>query len=316
MPLASAGEIVAAAGGVGIGAFNVINLEHAEAIVAGAEARRRAGRSCRSARTRALPRRAGADRARPTLAVAGRRRAGRPSTSTTPRTSTWCDEAVDSGFSSVMFDALGAPYDEQRRGDRAGRRGATRRLSARGRARRGRRQGRRARARARAPTRPRPRLRRGDRRGRARRGRRHLARDDGPDGGLDLDLIAALREAVPVPLVLHGSSGVPDDDLAARGRGRHDEDQHRDASQHGLHRCRTRIPFRRPVRRGHPEYLAPGATRSRARSHGCSGRYSPPPNEILGEFGLGSLGPRTPPRLNGSTAPLGLYRGTPAGHGG
>ncbi|MDR3359110.1 MAG: class II fructose-bisphosphate aldolase [Bifidobacteriaceae bacterium] len=31
---------------------------------------------------------------------------------------------------------------------------------------------------------------------------------------LDLELIAALRQAVPVPLVLHGSSGVPDADLA------------------------------------------------------------------------------------------------------
>jgi fructose-bisphosphate aldolase class II len=30
---------------------------------------------------------------------------------------------------------------------------------------------------------------------------------------LDLDLIASLRDAVPVPLVLHGSSGVPDDSL-------------------------------------------------------------------------------------------------------
>jgi fructose-bisphosphate aldolase, class II len=30
---------------------------------------------------------------------------------------------------------------------------------------------------------------------------------------LDVDLIAALRAAVPVPLVLHGSSGVPDDEL-------------------------------------------------------------------------------------------------------
>jgi fructose-bisphosphate aldolase, class II len=31
---------------------------------------------------------------------------------------------------------------------------------------------------------------------------------------VDLDLIARLRDAVPVPLVLHGSSGVPDADLA------------------------------------------------------------------------------------------------------
>jgi fructose-bisphosphate aldolase class II len=30
---------------------------------------------------------------------------------------------------------------------------------------------------------------------------------------LDLDLIARLRDAVPVPLVLHGSSGVPDEEL-------------------------------------------------------------------------------------------------------
>ena len=37
---------------------------------------------------------------------------------------------------------------------------------------------------------------------------------------LDLDLIGALRDAVPVPLVLHGSSGVPDDELArAVGQG-------------------------------------------------------------------------------------------------
>jgi len=32
---------------------------------------------------------------------------------------------------------------------------------------------------------------------------------------LDLDLIARLRDAVPVPLVLHGSSGVPDDTIVA-----------------------------------------------------------------------------------------------------
>jgi fructose-bisphosphate aldolase class II len=30
---------------------------------------------------------------------------------------------------------------------------------------------------------------------------------------LDLELIGALRSAVPVPLVLHGSSGVPDEEL-------------------------------------------------------------------------------------------------------
>lgn len=35
---------------------------------------------------------------------------------------------------------------------------------------------------------------------------------------LDLDLIARLRDALPVPLVLHGSSGVPDDELRAAVR--------------------------------------------------------------------------------------------------
>jgi fructose-bisphosphate aldolase class II len=35
------------------------------------------------------------------------------------------------------------------------------------------------------------------------------------DAALDQALIAQLRDAVPVPLVLHGSSGVPDDQLAA-----------------------------------------------------------------------------------------------------
>jgi fructose-bisphosphate aldolase class II len=38
------------------------------------------------------------------------------------------------------------------------------------------------------------------------------------EAALDLDLIAKLRDAVPVPLVLHGSSGVPDAALAAAVR--------------------------------------------------------------------------------------------------
>jgi len=33
--------------------------------------------------------------------------------------------------------------------------------------------------------------------------------------GLDFGLIEQLRDAVPVPLVLRGSSGVPDDTLAS-----------------------------------------------------------------------------------------------------
>ena len=38
------------------------------------------------------------------------------------------------------------------------------------------------------------------------------------DAALDLDLVARLRATVPVPLVLHGSSGVPDEGLAAAVR--------------------------------------------------------------------------------------------------
>ena len=34
------------------------------------------------------------------------------------------------------------------------------------------------------------------------------------DAAVDLELIARIRKVVPVPLVLHGSSGVPDDRLA------------------------------------------------------------------------------------------------------
>jgi fructose-bisphosphate aldolase class II len=38
------------------------------------------------------------------------------------------------------------------------------------------------------------------------------------DATIDLELVTAIRAAVPVPLVLHGSSGVPDEDLAAAVR--------------------------------------------------------------------------------------------------
>jgi fructose-bisphosphate aldolase class II len=35
------------------------------------------------------------------------------------------------------------------------------------------------------------------------------------NASLDLDLIARIARAVPVPLVLHGSSGVPDDEIVS-----------------------------------------------------------------------------------------------------
>ncbi len=38
------------------------------------------------------------------------------------------------------------------------------------------------------------------------------------DAVLDFELIGRIRAAVPIPLVLHGSSGVPDDGLSAAVR--------------------------------------------------------------------------------------------------
>ena len=87
------------------------------------------------------------------------------------------------------------------------------------------------------------------------------------DAAIDLDLIARLHEAVPVPLVLHGSSGVPDADLTRGGARRHDEGQHRDAAEQGVHRRGARLPGRTPGRRGHPE-----VPRRRPRRGGRRGR--------------------------------------------
>ena len=106
MTLARLDEVLAdaAAGGRGVGAFNVIQLEHAEALVDAAERDGTAGRAADQRERCALPRLAGADRA----GHAHHRGAGaacRAScTSTTPSASRWCDEAVALGFTSVMFD--------------------------------------------------------------------------------------------------------------------------------------------------------------------------------------------------------------------
>ena len=64
MPLATMGEIIgpARAAGRGVGAFNVIGIEHAEAIVAGAEAAGAPVVLQISENCAALARRAGADR--------------------------------------------------------------------------------------------------------------------------------------------------------------------------------------------------------------------------------------------------------------
>ncbi|MFK0195206.1 class II fructose-bisphosphate aldolase [Kitasatospora sp. NPDC090308] len=63
------------------------------------------------------------------------------------------------------------------------------------------------------------------------------------DAALDFELTAALRAAVPVPLVLHGSSGVADRDLAAaveRGMTKANVATHLDAVFTGTARGRRR----------------------------------------------------------------------------
>ncbi|WP_328475947.1 class II fructose-bisphosphate aldolase [Actinoplanes sp. NBC_00393] len=215
------GEIVAAArnAGAGIGAFNVITVEHAEAVVTGAEA---AGRpvilqisenAVRFHHGRLAP-----------IATAARCVA---EASSVPvglhldhvTSDELLDQAAANGFGSVMYDASQRPYEQN--------------LTATADA-----------------------VRRAHRQGLWVES--ELGEIGGKDGAhapgvrtdpdeaatyvaatgvdalavavgsshamatrtarLDHDLITRLRDAVPVPLVLHGSSGVPDDELIAAVR--------------------------------------------------------------------------------------------------
>ncbi len=210
MALVPTGEIVTAGG---IGAFNVIQVEHAEAIVAGAEA---AGRPVILQISENCVRYHGAlpPIAAATLAVA---RDAEVPVSVHLDHATSEDlvrEALGLGISSVMYDACSLPYErnvastasmtalchdhgawvEAELGEVGGKDGvhapgartdpaeAARFVSATG-----------VDALAVAV------------------GTSHAMTDR--TAAVDLDLIARLREAVGVPLVLHGSSGVPDTDL-------------------------------------------------------------------------------------------------------
>jgi fructose-bisphosphate aldolase, class II len=214
MALVSTREIVEDARGRGAGAFNVITLEHAEAIVAGAEAAARpvilqiSQNAVRFHRGNVFP-----------IAAAA---AGIAAAASVP-VSVHLDHVEDvdllhdaaaAGFSSVMFDASKLPYVDNVRateqaaawahreglwleaelGEVGGKDGAH------------------------AP---------GVRTDPAQAAQ--FVRETGVDAlavavgsshamtartaQLDHQLIAALRDAVPVPLVLHGSSGVADDEL-------------------------------------------------------------------------------------------------------
>jgi fructose-bisphosphate aldolase class II len=211
MPLVSAGEIVAPARGVG--AFNVVQLEHAEALISGAEA---AGLPVVLQISENCVRYHGALEPIAVATLAAARAADVPVAvhldhATSPGL---VREAVELGLGSVMYDASALDYDrnvattaevtaychehgvwvEAELGEVGGKDGvhapgartdpeeAVRFVAATG-----------VDALAVAV------------------GTSHAMTDR--TAAVDLDLISRLRDAVPVPLVLHGSSGVPDVDL-------------------------------------------------------------------------------------------------------
>jgi fructose-bisphosphate aldolase class II len=217
MALASTGEIVedARRGGRGVAAFNVITLEHAEAIVAGAEAA--ASPVILQISENAVRFHHGKVRPISAAAAAVAEGAAVPVALHLDHVEDrdLLHTAADAGFSSVMFDASRLAYDENVRataeatawahdqglwleaelGEVGGKDGAH------------------------APgvrTDPAEAARYADQTGvdalAVAVGSSHAM--TARTAQLDHELIAALRDAVPVPLVLHGSSGVADDELA------------------------------------------------------------------------------------------------------
>ena len=220
MPLTGPGDILAAARGAGgaVGAFNVIQIEHAEAIVAGAE---QAGLPVilQISENTAKFHRGLAPIGLASLAIA--RSASVPVVVHLDHAERegLIDEAVELGFPSVMFDAATLPYDE----NVARTAEVVRRCSAQGVAVEaelgevGGKDG------AHAP---------GVRTDPAQAaefvaatgvdslavavGTSHAMSDR--SAKVDVELVGSLSRAVPVPLVLHGSSGVDDAGLAATVR--------------------------------------------------------------------------------------------------
>jgi fructose-bisphosphate aldolase class II len=217
MPAAGMAEIVgpASAAGRGVGAFNIIGIEHAEAVIAGAEA---AGAPVVLAISQNCVAYHGALEPIARAALAAAAAAAVPVAVHLDHATEHglVKDAVAVGLGSVMYDASAAPYDQNVRataevarwcrergvwveaelGEIGGKDG----VHAAG-----------------ARTSP----------GEAARyaaatGVDALAVAVGSshamltrDAVLDVGLIAEIHRAVPVPLVLHGSSGVPDAGLAA-----------------------------------------------------------------------------------------------------
>ena len=114
MTLCTTGEIVAAAreGGHAVGAFNVITLEHVEAVVAGAERARRPAIIQVSENAVRFHGRQVVPLARAAAAVAERSSARIARHLDHVTEMDLLRESSDAGFSSVMFDAGAAPYDQ------------------------------------------------------------------------------------------------------------------------------------------------------------------------------------------------------------
>ncbi|MER7739682.1 class II fructose-bisphosphate aldolase [Streptomyces sp. NPDC096538] len=216
MPLSPTDAVVAPASraGVGVGAFNVVQLEHAEAIVSGAEA---AGRPVilQISENTARYHGALAPVGLATLAVARAALIPVAVHLDHAESADLVHEAVRLGFSSVMFDASRLPYGENLK--------ATREVTEYCHARDvwveaelgevGGKDGAHAPGVRTDPVEARDFV--------AATGVDALAVAVGSshamttrDAVLDFALIAALRDTVGVPLVLHGSSGVADTELA------------------------------------------------------------------------------------------------------
>jgi fructose-bisphosphate aldolase class II len=217
MPLTGMGEIVgpASAAGRGAGAFNIVGIEHAEAIVAGAEA---AGAPVALAISQNCVAYHGALEPIAAAALAVARAAAVPVAVHLDHATgeDLVRAAAAAGLGSVMYDASALPYPD----NVAATARVTRWCHERGiwtEAELGEIGGKDGVHSARARTRP------DEAAGyAAATGVDALAVAVGSshamltrDAVLDLDLIARIHRAVPVPLVLHGSSGVPDAGLAA-----------------------------------------------------------------------------------------------------
>ncbi len=216
MPLVPTAELVdrARAAGVGVGAFNVITLEHAEAIAAGGE---RADRPVILAISQNAVRFHGAVQPIAAAAAAVARAASVPVALHLDHVDdeSLLHQADDAGFGSAMFDASRLDYAANLAATRAAVTWAHERglwLEAElGEV--GGKDGAHAPGVRTDPDEARDFV--------AATGVDALAVAVGSShamtertAALDLDLIARLRRALDVPLVLHGSSGVPDADLA------------------------------------------------------------------------------------------------------